>query len=71
MAQEASTARSGVKRLGRFLLLQDAEGRLVAVAPTALLVAAATDDGGTIAVLAGGKALRFEEDVPTVVKWFS
>ena len=71
MAQKSSTACSDVERLGRFLLLHDAEGRLVAVAPTALLVAAATDDGGTVAVLAGGKALRFDEDVPTVVGWFS
>ncbi len=71
MAQNPSTAYSGVERLGRFLLLHDAEGRLVAVAPTALLVAAATDDGGTVAILAGGKALMFEEDVPTVVGWFS
>ena len=53
------------------MLLHDADGRLIAVAPTALLVAAATDDGGTVAVLAGGKALRFDEDVPTVIGWFS
>ncbi len=41
------------------------------MSPNALLVAAATDDGGTVAALAGGKALMFAEDVPTVVGWFA
>lgn len=71
MAGEPQTSPSCIGRIGRFLLLRDMEGRLVAVSPNALLVAAATDDGGTVAVLAGGKALMFAEDVPTVVGWFA
>lgn len=71
MAGEPSTPPSYVGRIGRFLLLRDAEGRLVAMSSSALLVAAATDDGGTVTVLAGGKALMFPEDVPTVVGWFA
>ena len=60
-----------VERLGRFLLVRDVEGTLYAVAPTALLVAVATEDGGTLAVLAGGRAVRFAEDLHTVASWFS
>ena len=71
MVQQPTGSHLGAERIGRFLLLRDAEGRLVAVSPNALLVAAATDDGGTVAVLAGGKALMFAEDVATVVGWFS
>jgi hypothetical protein len=71
MAGEPPTSSSCIGRIGRFLLLRDAEGRLVAVSANALLAAAATDDGGTVAVLAGGKALMFSEDVPTVVGWFA
>jgi len=71
MAEEPPTSSSCIGRIGRFLLLRDADGRLVAVSPNALLVAAATDGGGTVAVLAGGKALMFSEDVPTVVGWFA
>ena len=71
MAVEPTTSRSCIGRIGRFLLLRDHEGRLMAVSATALLVAAATDDGGTVAVLAGGRSVRFEEDVETVAGWFS
>ena len=52
-------------------MVRDVEGTLCAVAPTAVLVVAATEDGGTVAVLAGGRAMRFAEDVPTVAGWFS
>ncbi len=60
-----------VERLGRFLMVRDVEGTLYAVAPTAVLVAVATEDGGTVAMLAGGRAVRFTEDVHTVAGWFS
>jgi hypothetical protein len=60
-----------VERLGRFLLVRDVEGTLYAVAPAAVLVVAAIEDDGTVAVLAGGRALRFSEDVRTVAMWFS
>ena len=60
-----------VERLGRFLLLRDLEGTLYAIAPLAVLVAAATEDGGTVAMLVGGRAIRFSEDVRTVAQWFS
>ncbi|MBV9748212.1 MAG: hypothetical protein JO157_05315 [Acetobacteraceae bacterium] len=60
-----------VERLGRFVLVRDVEGTLYAVAPSAVLVAVATEDGGTVAVLAGGRAVRFAEDLHTVASWFS
>ena len=60
-----------VEQLGRFLLVRDVEGTLYAVAQTALLVAVATEDGGTLAVLAGGHAVRLAEDLHTVATWFS
>lgn len=60
-----------VGRLGRFLMVRDVEGTLYAIVPSAVLVAVATDDGGTVAVLAGGRAVRFGEDVETVAAWFS
>ena len=60
-----------VERLGRFVLVRDGEGTLYAVAPSAVLVAVATEDGGTVAVLAGGRAVRFAEDLHTVASWFS
>ena len=70
MVQKPQAPHSPPERIGRFLLLRDFEGRLMAVSPTALLVAAATDDGGTLAILAGGRSVRFEEDVETVAGWF-
>ena len=60
-----------VERLGRFLLVRDVEGTLYAVAPRAVLVAVATEDGGSVAFLSGGRAVRFAEDVRTVAGWFS
>ena len=60
-----------VERLGRVLLVRDVEGTLYAVAPTALLVAVATEDGGALAVLTGGCAVQFAEDIHTIASWFS
>ncbi|MBV9747497.1 MAG: hypothetical protein JO157_01665 [Acetobacteraceae bacterium] len=60
-----------VERLGRCVMVRDVEGTLYAIAPRAVLVAVATEDGGTVAVLAGGRAVRFAEDVQTVAAWFS
>lgn len=60
-----------VERLGRFVMVHDSEGTLYAIAPRAVLVAVATEDGGTVAMLAGGCAVRFAEDVHTVAAWFS
>lgn len=59
-----------VERQGRFLLLRDMDGVQYAVAPTALLIAGATDDGVTVAYFTGGRALRFTESLETVVSWF-
>lgn len=59
------------ERLGRFLLVRDSEGTPCALAPTAVLAVVATEDGGAVAVLAGGRAVRFAEDVRTVVGWLS
>lgn len=59
------------ERLGRFVVVRDVEGTLYAVAPTAVLVAVATEDGGTVALFAGGRAVRFAEDLRTVAYWFS
>lgn len=59
-----------VERRGRLLLLRDADGGRYAVSVTALLIACATEDGGTVAHFAGGKALKFEEDLEVVVSWF-
>lgn len=60
-----------VERLGRFLMVRDIDGTAYALVPTAVLVAVATEDGGTVAVLAGGRAVRFAEDLNTVAGWFS
>ncbi len=59
------------ERLGRFLLVRDVEGTRYAIAPTAVSFAVETQDGGTIAFLQGGRAVRFNEDLETVARWFS
>ena len=59
------------ERCGRFLMIQDVNGTMYAIAPKSLLIAAATKDGGTIALLAGGRAVCFAENVRTIATWFS
>ena len=58
-----------VERLGRFVMVRDVEGTLYAVVLRAVLVAVATEDGSTIVVLAGGRAVRLAEDLHTVASW--
>lgn len=61
----------GAERLGRFLLVRDVDGKRLAIVPTAVLLAAETEDGRTVAILAGGRSLYFNEDLQTVVQWLS
>ena len=52
-------------------MVRDIDGTTYAVVPTAVLVAVATEDGGTVAMLSGGRAVRFAEDLRTAAGWFS
>lgn len=55
-------------RVGRFVILRDAEGRLHAVAATA--VAAICEEGGmTILLLPGGSLIRVDRGMETVPGW--
>lgn len=55
-------------RVGRFVILRDAEGRLHAVAATAV-AAVCEEDGATILLLPGGRLIRVERGLETVLGW--
>lgn len=59
------------RRVGRFVLVRDVDGRRHAISATA--VAAVSDDGcdGSLLLLPGGRLVRVEAAVEVVVEWLS
>ncbi len=56
-------------RYGRFVVLRDADGALHAV--TAAAVSAVCEvDGSSLVLLPGGRMLRIEQPLLTVLSWF-
>lgn len=57
-------------RIGRFLLLRDAEGTRHAVSLSATLaLCELPDGGGTLMLLPGGRLIRLEAELEEVLTW--
>jgi len=57
------------ERVGRFVLLRDTDGTRHAVTATAV-TAICEVDGGSLLLLPGGRMLRVEQALATVLGWF-
>lgn len=55
-------------RVGRFVILRDADGRLHAVAATSV-AAICEEDGASVLLLPGGRMIRLEQGLETVLGW--
>ena len=58
-------------RLGRYVLLRDAEGRRHALAVTSVVALSETDDGDTLLHLSGGRMLRTATPLTAALAWFT
>ena len=56
------------RRIGRFVLLRDLEGRSLAVAVGAVSAVSETDDGALL-VLPGGRMIQVPQAMETVLAW--
>jgi hypothetical protein len=56
-------------RIGRYLVLQDIDGRRHALSATAVHGACEAEDGDTVLFLPGGRALRIDVPLATVLGW--
>ena len=57
------------ERIGRFVVLRDADGSLHAVTATAVS-AVCEVDGSSLVLLPGGRMLRVEQPLLVVLSWF-
>lgn len=58
------------ERVGRFVVLRDADGRLHAVAATAV-AAVCEEEGASVLLLPGGRMIRVERELETVLGWLA
>ena len=56
------------QRVGRFIVLRDLEGVLHAIAAGSVAAMCQTDEGAVI-MLPGGKMVRVEQSLETVLRW--
>lgn len=56
-------------RVGRFVVVRDVDGRLHAVAATAVSAICPADDDGCVLLLPGARLLRVEQSLSTVLAW--
>ena len=56
------------ERIGRFVVLRDPEGRLHAIAATSVSAICEADDG-VVLLLPGGRMMKVEQDMATVLEW--
>lgn len=56
------------ERLGRFVVLRDLEGRRHAIAAAAVSAVCETEDGAVL-LLAGGRMLKVEQGMATILEW--
>lgn len=59
------------QRIGRYVLLVDAEGTRHAIALSAALAMCELEGGGTVIMLPGGKMVRLEADLEDVLLWLN
>ena len=56
-------------RVGRFVLLRDADGRRHAVAVASVLAVSEAEEGDALLQLPGGRALRVGSSIEDVLSW--
>ncbi|MFL1461614.1 hypothetical protein ACI6QG_05390 [Roseococcus sp. DSY-14] len=56
-------------RIGRFVIVRDADGICHAICATGVFALCDAGDGATVLLLGGGRMLRVEQDLPTVLSW--
>jgi hypothetical protein len=56
-------------RIGRFVVLRDVDGRVHAVAVGSVSAVSEMDDGETVLILPGGRMVRVDRRLVTVVGW--
>ena len=56
---------------GRYVLVRDRDGRRTALARHAVSAVCEAEDGGTVLLLPGGRVVRVEEDLDTVLGWLA
>ena len=56
------------ERVGRFVVFRDSDGRMVAVAAGSVSAVCETDDGG-VAMQVGGRLVRIDRCIGTVLAW--
>ena len=57
-------------RIGRYVLLRDADGRLHALSATAVAALCETDDG-CLLMLPGGRIMRVTHSMPRLLAWLT
>ena len=56
-------------RVGRYLILHDADGICHAICASAVAALCEGSDGATVLLMSGGRMLRVEQDLRTVLGW--
>lgn len=56
-------------RVGRYLIIRDADGTCHAICASAISAMCDTGDGATILLMGGGRMLRVEQELRTVLGW--
>ena len=56
-------------RIGRFIIIRDADGVCHAICASAVAALCEGADGATVLLLSGGRMLRVEQSLPTVLGW--
>ncbi len=59
------------ERCGRYVVVRDADGRRHALAATAVSAICEADDGGCVLLLPGGRLVRLEGSLDTVLGWLT
>jgi putative aminopeptidase FrvX len=58
-------------RIGRYVVVRDADGRLHGLAATAVSAVCDDDAGGALLLLPGGRMVRVSEPVDVVLSWLA
>ncbi|MFL1462594.1 hypothetical protein ACI6QG_10355 [Roseococcus sp. DSY-14] len=56
-------------RIGRFIIIRDVDGTCHALCASAVAALCETADGATVMLIGGGRMLRVEQDLRTVLGW--
>ncbi|MBL6078191.1 hypothetical protein JMJ56_09255 [Belnapia sp. T18] len=58
-------------RIGRYLIVRDVDGRFHALSAAAVLAVCDDSCGGSMMLLPGGRAVRLDQSIETVLTWLN